>query len=720
MNIYKEYRNGEILHQSGGTIRLTLGILRLALLVFGVLSGPLVSAQEADAGGSTDDVVTYDASFFERYKPNTALDMVERIPGFQVDDGADKRGFGGAVGNVLINDRYPSAKQDSLSSILDRIPAGQVNRIELIRGQVRSIDLLGQAVVASVILREEISATTRWDVSIRKNFDHNPLTVRGAVSISDRLGDIEYNAGVDYRDFASGEFGTKDILDGNDVLIEERFEDSFLSGNEGNGNLNAAMRIGQTRANFNAKYGFEDRENEAISIRVPQGSGGVAREDFFFDEGKQRLYEVGADAERILSQDLLAKGILLYTRETNDTIATERRVDASGMQTLFRLADADVLETESIARLEFDWSGWSDHAAQLNLEGARNGIESVLVQTVDTGSGPVELPLPGANTRVEENRGDILLSDTWFMNSYELSYGIGAETSTISQTGDVVLKRSFFFLKPQIALTYSPTQKRQTRASLAREVSQLDFRDFVSATVFQDDDIALGNPNLKPETTWVAELSEERRFGELTTVKVTAFHHWISDVEDLLPLTPTFEVPGNIGDGRRWGIEIEATVPLDTFGLTGSRLDVELRLQDSTVTDPVTGNNRVLSGQNQPSKPLPFRDENRYAFGINFRQDLQAARFAWGWDVRNRSERQLFKVNELDVRDEGTEFNVFVETTRWLGLKIRLSGNNLLDFEQLRHRTIYVGERELTPVERRELQNRTDGRRIVLTASGSF
>jgi hypothetical protein len=686
----------------------------LTAVVFCAMGAPAISAQEAQ------DFVSYNADFFARYQPDTALDMVERIPGFQIDDGADKRGFGGAVGNVLINDRYPSAKQDSLSSILDRIPASQVERIELIRGQVRNIDLLGQAVVASVILRSDIPATTRWDAMVRKNFDHSPLTVRGSVSISDQLGDIEYNAGADYRKFASGEFGTEDVIDGNDVLIERRFEDSFLSGNEGNANLNASTWLGQTLAKFNAKYGFEDRQNEAISIRVPTAPGGVAREDLFFDRGKQRLFEVSTDAERVMSQDLITKGLLLYTRETNDTIATESRVDATGMQTLFRVADADVLETESIARLEFDWSGWTDHAVKFNVEGARNVIEGTLVLIEDDGTGPVEVPVPGANTRVEENRADILVSDTWFMDEYELNYGLGAETSTISQTGDVVLERSFFFLKPQVSLTYSPTQQRQTRARLAREVAQLDFRDFVSATVFQDDDVALGNPNLKPESTWVAELSEERRFGELSVVKVTAFHHWISDVEDLLPLTPDFEVPGNIGDGRRWGIEVEATIPLESLGLTGARLDVKLRLQDSTVTDPVTGNDRVLSGHGSPSKPLPFRDENHYAFGVNFRQDLEAARVAWGWDVRNRAERQLFKVNELDIRDEGTEFNVFIETTRWLGLKIRLSGENLLDFEQLRNRTIYTGERELTPIDRRELQDRTDGRRVILRISGSF
>lgn len=683
-------------------------------LLCGALNTTVALAQE------TEEVISYAATFFDRYQPNTALDMVQRIPGFQFDDGSNERGFGGAVGNVLINDRYPSAKQDSLSNILERIPASQVERIDLIRGQVRNIDLLGQSAVASVILRADFPATTRWEGLVRKNFDHSPLTVRGSISISDRVGDIEYNAGVDYRKFASGEFGTEDIVDGNDVLIETRTEDNFLTGNEGNANLNASTWFGKTLTKFNAKYGFEDRLDEATSLRVPQGPGGVAREDIFSDDGEQRIVEVSTDAERLMSTDLLTKGLLLYTRETNDTVATERRFDASGTQSLFRVADSEVLETESIARLEFDWSGWANHAVQFNVEGARNVIESAFLQTVDTGTGPVEVPVPGANTRVEENRGDILLTDTWLRDKYEVNYGLGAETSTISQTGDVVQKRSFFFLKPQVSMTYSPTKVRQTRFRLAREVSQLDFRDFVSATVFQDDDIALGNPNLKPESTWIAELSEERRFGELSVIKITAFHHWISDVEDLLPLTPEFEVPGNIGDGRRWGIEFEATIPVEIFGMTGARLDVELRLQDSTVKDPVTTNDRVLSGAGRPTKPIPFRDENHYAFGINFRQDLEAERVAWGWEVRNRSERQLFKVNELDVRDEGTEFNVFVETTRWLGLKIRLTGANLLDFEQLRHRTIYVGERELTPVERRELTNRTDGRRVILTVSGSF
>ncbi len=673
---------------------------------------------EADAK-SSEEIVSYRAEFFERYKPNSALEMVRRIPGFQLDDGDDKRGFGAAAGNILINDRYPSAKQDKASSILERIPPTQVQRIDLIRGQVRGIDLRGKTAVASIILRQDIPATTRWDVAIRKNFEHSPVTVRTSISLSDSWRALEYNVGLVYRRFRSGELGDEDIVDAAGNLLEARFEDLFLRGDEGNVNLNVATWLGETLINMNTQVGFEERNETTDSLASARDPAGVG-DDFFVDQSDERLLEFGADAERSLNPDLLAKGILLYTRSEKDVVSTQDRFDSAGMQSLFRIADSEVVESEAIARVELDWAGWKNHALKFDLEGARNVIDGELVQTVDDGTGPVIVPVPGANTRVQEDRVELLINDTWFRGVFELDYGLGAESSTIEQTGDARQKRSFFFLKPRFSVAYSPSKRRQTRFRIAREVSQLDFSDFVSSTVFQDDDLSLGNPNLRPESTWVAELSEERRFGELSVFKATLFYNWISDVEDLLPLTPMFEAPGNIGSGKRWGVEFEATLPFDRFGLDGARLDIEARLQDSDVTDPVTGNQRELSGEGDVTKPLPFRNENRYAFGIDFRQDLEAKRVAWGWDVRRRGNRTAYRVNELVEYEDGLEVNVFMETTRWLGLKIRIEGQNLTNFDQFRYRTIYTGERDLSPVDVVEVRDRIDGRRVLLTISGSF
>ena len=206
-------------------------------------------------------------------------------------------------------------------------------------------------------------------------------------------------------------------------------------------------------------------------------------------------------------------------------------------------------------------------------------------------------------------------------------------------------------------------------------------------------------------------------------LRLLAFHHWIDDVLDLLPLTATNAVPGNIGDGRRWGAELESTLPLDRLGLEGSKLSFTARWQDSTVVDPVTGEDRVLSAQggNTAYRSLMTGNlNNRYFLRMDYRQDFEAERVAWGWTVAEREDRPLFKVDELDLYGEGYAVDAFIETTRWRGLKVRLLGENLLDFKEWRERTVFDGLRGLAPVDFIERRDRQNGRKITLSVSGSF
>jgi hypothetical protein len=56
------------------------------------------------------------------------------------------RGFEGAAGDVLIDGELPTSKSDDLESVLRRIPASQVARIDLIRGGAPGIDMHGKVV----------------------------------------------------------------------------------------------------------------------------------------------------------------------------------------------------------------------------------------------------------------------------------------------------------------------------------------------------------------------------------------------------------------------------------------------------------------------------------------------------------------------------------------------------------------------------------------------
>lgn len=710
--------------------------IRLWIVILSLTAGLLSQNLQAQSAEDTDtsqlppsarpvvteqDVLSYPAAFFDRFRPDSALDMLNQLPGFRQNFGGELRGYGSDTGNVLIDDRRPSSKRVTVPSILDRIPASQVERIELIRGPVRDIELLGEPQVANVVLKADTPAAVRWLAIAHRNDETNPLPWTTNISLSDRWAGIDFNGGLNIFRKVYSERNDEQIFDGNDSLIEERREHGTDKELEANFDLSASKWIGDTLVTWNSQIGIQDGSEFFVSDRTPVG--GATRNELTDGVSDEFQFEAGITVERQLTENLAGNFLLFATREAEDAATTQLSINAAGVQTAETQRDTYQIEREGIIRGEFEWTGLESHTVRLNLEASNNMVDNEDIQTVDTGSGPVSIFVPGANTVIEEDRGDFLLKDTWTMGIYELDYGLGAEGSKLTATGDPGVERKLFYLKPHAELNYSPSDERKMRFRIARDVAQLLFDDFYSASLLRDDDVALGNPNLSPETTWKTELGIEQRFGEQNVIKVTLFHHWISDVQDLIPLSLTDEAPGNIGDGKRWGVQLEGTVYLGWIGLDNARLNINSRWQDSSVTDPVTGAKRVLSatviadGNNSRSI---FDNDNAYVAVLDFRQDFEAERVAWGSNLTIEADQPLYKINEFDHWDRDPMLKMFVETTRWFGIKTRLEFNNVFNRSKMRERTFYTGQRDLSAIARRQVQDRTDGREIGLLFSGSF
>ena len=116
------------------------GLVAVAALA----SPPALARQAGGAASSTSRTTVYDAAFFAQFAPRTAFDIVEHVPGFQLDLGStqsatgsvDVRGFAGTAGNVVINGSRPSTKSETVDVTLQRIPAQRVVRVELGPGDV--------------------------------------------------------------------------------------------------------------------------------------------------------------------------------------------------------------------------------------------------------------------------------------------------------------------------------------------------------------------------------------------------------------------------------------------------------------------------------------------------------------------------------------------------------------------------------------------------------
>ncbi|MEM9530570.1 MAG: TonB-dependent receptor [Pseudomonadota bacterium] len=690
--------------------------LRANLLVLAALtSGSPAAAVETSAKNAGSDggsapvecdgascTLTYEAGFFSRYAPVTALDMVRNVPGFSLDNGDGSRGFAGSAGNVLIDGKRVSSKSEQPSEVLLRIPASRIERIEVIRGQTGGTDLRGQTVIANVIRRPG-GTSGAWTLGGNAYENDDAGFPFGRVSAATEVGPASVTLGLE-ADRYLGLVNNFERVIGPDESVRETRDEVFReTGYSGTITAQGRVPMGATTLRLNANYSLFDEAGGETSVRTPAGDSSFVLFQGDTDEGD--TLELGLDAERPLARALDGKLIGIHRRtnftETGSLILRDQNLTNS--TTLF-----DSLETESIVRLEFDYARIAGHLIEFAVEGAVNRLESEFEFRRNEGGVLVAQDVPGAVTEVEEERTDLTLSDSFAWGPVAVDLTLAAEFSTITQTGGFADERDFTFLKPGLILTYAPSEEVQYRFNAQREVGQLNFNDFVSAADLGDVELSLGNPALAPESTIALQASLERRFGELGVFTLTAFHDDISDVQDLLPLEGVLEVPGNIGNGTRSGLLATATLPLDGVGLANARLDFSGEWQTSSVTDPLTGEDRRLSG------------ERRWEGNIAFRQDLTVRKFAWGGDVSFFDDAPQFGLDERDSFQSGVDLDAFFETRAIGNLRIRLGFENILGTGTERRREVFAGPRSDGIRAFTEERDGESPRRVFLDISGTF
>src|SRR5690349_9121072 len=175
---------------------------------------------------------TYVPADFTQFAPANALDMLNRVPGFGIKEEDSDRGLGQATGNVVINGQRISGKSNDVVTELTRIPAANVERIEIVDGATLDIPgLSGQ--VANIVYEASkgLSGQFAWTGEVRAHYA-DPLYTRASVSVSGKSGALEYEAGIDNSDAGRGAAGGPTvILNGNGGLIENRI-DRFTSNYE--------------------------------------------------------------------------------------------------------------------------------------------------------------------------------------------------------------------------------------------------------------------------------------------------------------------------------------------------------------------------------------------------------------------------------------------------------------------------------------------------------
>lgn len=626
-----------------------------------VPTGPAGQAPLADA--TQRGVLVFTPDFFAAQRPNTALDMVNRVPGFEVDDGSGARGFEGAVGNVLINNARPASKNDGGSNVLSRTPARQVERIELIRGGAPGIDMQGFSVVVNVILKTEASRQSilTWNTTQFEGAGQD--LYGGSYQFTARDGDrswgVTLSDGISMSD-SNGPGRTVRRNAAGDVLRDEVTDtDGYGGGNSIRGTY--AGPIAGGKIDLTARYGINDW-NGYYNSR----SATAFRESL--DQEDNKSGEFGVTWERPLNDRFKLEtrlmhefgswdGVSTYNVLSNGLDAPEERFVYSGerSETILRA----LIRHERSPKLTIETGG----------EVAYNMRQTD--QAYSVGGAPVTLP--SASVKVEETRGEAFSKGTWRLHpDLTLEAGLRLEASTISQSGDADQEKSFFFAKPRFMATWTPMPNNQLRFRFERELGQLDFSDFAASADLEEQNVYGGNVDLEPEQRWISELTYERRFWGEGVVSIGYRHDEIIDAIDRIPLAGGLSAVGNIGEGTLDRLSLNVTVPLDKLGVSGARFTFRNDWNKTEVTDPTTGEKRPISGV-RPTQA-----------NVGIEQDITRLKLQWGVNWLPYLGQPSYSPDQVS-RWRGTDyFELFAEYKPSPTLAIRAQLNLWDDFTQSR------------------------------------
>lgn len=672
------------------------------------LTTPAESEQIAETSETGASVESYPGSFFTRFNPQSARDMIDRLPGFALDTGnAELRGFGSTAGNVLINGERPSSKSGGVEDALRRIPAAQVDRIELIRGTAGASEAAGQAIVANIIRVAGVAAGS-WELKIERAAD-GIVYPGGELTYANLLGDWETStkinafwerfplAGPRLQFNAEGALTSSQLEDRPSVLTQA-YVSSEAERPFADGALRLTGRIG--RSAF-----LPDTERLGFDQRLPDDNP----DDRFEIDFDSVLFEGegSIDWSRPLSNEWTLKLLSLSSLtqlEDDQVVTVERPIGHPVAASTFQ-SNEDTFET--VLRATVNKGGEHRLQPEFGAEITYNRLDSELALLSNNGGSITAIELPAANVRVEEIRGEAFANLIWRATSrLIMESGVGLEVSEISVSGDAENSQTFVFAKPFASVVFDPKPGLQFRFGARHSVGQLDFSQFAASAEAADDRFLGGNPDLGPDQTTRASLTVDLRAEQLGALNIEAFHEWRRDAIEQVLLPSGVFGAANAGDGRIWGVTANANVSLSPI-IPDAQIEIEADVRDSTFPDPLTGQARAISGINSPT------------ILVEFRQDLSSSKVSWGASYLASRDARFFFGNEESFFQEGEQWSLFIETTRWFGIRTNLALRNIGERDFTRERLFFAPSRADSLVGSESI-SRSRGMFVTLTMGGQF
>ena len=679
---------------------------------------------------ATEPTLVYDQDYFQRFEPLTAGDALKRVPSvtFLSDviesDGARLRGLDPGYTQILINgDKVPGSNADR-SFFLDRIPAELIKQVEIVRSS--SARRTGDAIAGTlnIVLRDGYQLDGGYIRAGGLRFDDDKLKPSLGGVFGGALGpgrillganlQGRYNPKIKqslrYSDSPENDAGFR-----TNAFVDREDQTDTRSGTDYS--FNATYKIDGETTDFELG-GFYVRTDRTETERSFTYNSPTAVSGSIRGVPAGNLLSDNANVNDIDQANFSATGKLKqtwalgetalrlgYSRFTDRQYETEYEIEFDRAAPRFTgdLTRTRIVDEELSLGLDHQFDigehadivvgGFAQNKTRFsNIEEAtrqRFNLATSVHGWTQFGQDPTKLavpftafaPAPGGHNTIDEDRRDLfaLIEGKSGIVSWEA--GLRYETTKVRiddrTVGAAIANQStdYDILLPSASLKVELSPEDRITASAARtnRRPRLDYLSPVLLEAELGDNDLLGNPQLRPEKSWGADLGYEHRIGRTGVIGVNVFYR---DVTDLVEIASTgaegSEGPGsfilqprNTGSGKVYGIEFDLSSDLGLIGLKDTGVFGNFSFLDSEIRD--------FAGERR------FNGQSKYVFNVGFIQNIPSVAAAFGASYRKQGGAFDRAVAEEVTTTYGADLEIFVEKRIGDNFTIRAVGSNLLD-----------------------------------------
>lgn len=498
------------------------------------------------------------------------------------------RGLGNGYTQVLINGQPVGASGNNRETVLDLIPASQIERIEILANPTADVISTGVNGVVNIVLTKGVPSSKLYDSRGKATFAADQLGgYNGGINFSGRARDLTAGANFDrlYRVIDNNSDGDIRKFNASGELTERQFQKKRET-------KRFTSQTVKGFAGFN-KRGW-DVYSEYLYGEQEEAKGKSEVNRVFDAEGnfKNGKHVVAPENKKIYFHNpslrvtrTFGKGELQATYNYNRSgenktqEQTEHGVDAEGNPILSktpkmqRVDDRIRLNTHLPG---FYWSSriFSNAVLKAGYQGfftQRNIIRKTEVYTDKTNSFEPKSEARN-NFDANENVNAAFVTFQWTTDRLRLNAGYRHESAYIrtkSEGQDRYSLGNYSTPLPSLHAQYFITSKTYLASSVGRRIRRPGFNDLNPfLDIKSSTEHKVGNPDLKPETAWAYELGV---FTQLKNNFNIGGNFFVRDIKNLIQKNISsdngvfVEKPVNIHGARTSGIELISAVQVSRW-----------------------------------------------------------------------------------------------------------------------------------------------------------